>query len=250
MTEQMKPENQNLETMAVKANLSNVEREYFEKLKAELLQIFGGKTLDDIERTQDLVLARKVHKKMGQILEFLKSKEINDEEMKEKAYEELLEWARDDVEKENAEEWIERTFDLAEFPRMKVKGGVLDLSRTNVSYLPRFLEMRELNISYTLNLTRLPAGMVCDELFARKSVFATLENIYVRKVLNIGGNKKIKILPDGLVLQDLYAMDSGLETLPDDLIVHSELWVRGCADSVKQKARELQARGQIEKLAL
>ncbi|MBU1131727.1 hypothetical protein KKC32_00515, partial [Patescibacteria group bacterium] len=103
MTEKIKPDFQNLETMGVKANLSNVERKYFDKLKAELKQILGGKTLEDIERTQDLVLARKASKKMSQILEFLKSKEINDEEMKEKSYEELLEWAPDDLEKENPE---------------------------------------------------------------------------------------------------------------------------------------------------
>ncbi|MBU1132187.1 hypothetical protein KKC32_03000 [Patescibacteria group bacterium] len=76
MTEQIKQGNQNLETLAVKANLSNIEREYFEKLKAELKQLLGGKTLEDIEKTQDLVLARKVSKKMSQILEFLKTKEV------------------------------------------------------------------------------------------------------------------------------------------------------------------------------
>ncbi|MBU1132023.1 hypothetical protein KKC32_02100, partial [Patescibacteria group bacterium] len=117
MTEKIKPENQNLESLAVKANLSNVEREYFDKLKAELLQILNGRTLEDIEKTQDLVLARKSSKKMAEILEFLKSKEINDEEMKEKAYEELLEWANDDVGKENPEEWIKQTFDLGSLPR-------------------------------------------------------------------------------------------------------------------------------------
>ncbi|MBU1132557.1 hypothetical protein KKC32_04935 [Patescibacteria group bacterium] len=81
MTEQIKPESQNLESLAVKANLSNAEREYFDKLKAELKEILGGKTLDDIERTQDLVLARRVNKKMGQILSFLKSKEVETKEL-------------------------------------------------------------------------------------------------------------------------------------------------------------------------
>jgi len=76
MTEQIKAETKNLETLAMKANLSNVEREYFDKLKAELLQILGGKTLEDIEKTQDLVLARKASKKMTEILNLLKTKEV------------------------------------------------------------------------------------------------------------------------------------------------------------------------------
>ncbi|MBU1132183.1 hypothetical protein KKC32_02980 [Patescibacteria group bacterium] len=81
MTEQIKTGEQNLETMEVKANLSNVEREYFDKLKAELKQILGGKTLEDIEKTQDLVLARKASKKMAEILEFLKTKEVETERL-------------------------------------------------------------------------------------------------------------------------------------------------------------------------
>ncbi|MBU1132025.1 hypothetical protein KKC32_02110 [Patescibacteria group bacterium] len=81
MTEQIKAETKNLESMAVNANLSNVEREYFDKLKAELKQILGGKTLEDIEKTQDLVLARRVAKKMAEILEFLKTKEVETERL-------------------------------------------------------------------------------------------------------------------------------------------------------------------------
>ncbi|MBU1132186.1 hypothetical protein KKC32_02995 [Patescibacteria group bacterium] len=76
MTEQINIETENFETMAVKANLSNVEREYFDKLKAELKQILGGKTFEEIEKTQDLVLARKASKKMSEILNFLKTKEV------------------------------------------------------------------------------------------------------------------------------------------------------------------------------
>ncbi|MBU1132291.1 hypothetical protein KKC32_03550, partial [Patescibacteria group bacterium] len=61
--------------------LDNLERKYFDKLKAELKQILGGKMLEDIEKTQDLVLARKASKKMAEILEFLKTKEVETERL-------------------------------------------------------------------------------------------------------------------------------------------------------------------------
>ncbi|MBU1132548.1 hypothetical protein KKC32_04890 [Patescibacteria group bacterium] len=289
MTEKIKPENQNLETMAVKANLNKLEREYFDKLKAELLQILNGKTLEDIERTQDLVLARKASKKMAEILEFLKSKDIKDEEMKEKSYEELLEWARDDLRKENAEEWLEQIFDLDSLPRVKVKGGELNLSKTKVSYLPKNLEVESLIMVYTRNLItlpygmklkelyaayseistlagvevtkvlgivgnkiirRLPSGMKLEELYAAESELSTLEGVEVTKILQIRDNQNIKRLPSEMKLDYLYALESGLEDLPDDLIVSERLNVRGCSERVKQKARELTERGQIGKLGL
>ncbi|MBU1131761.1 hypothetical protein KKC32_00705, partial [Patescibacteria group bacterium] len=81
MPEQIKTESQNLETMAVKANLDNLEQKHFDKLKAELLQILGGKPFEDIEKTQDLVLARTVNKKMAEILNFLKTKEVKTERL-------------------------------------------------------------------------------------------------------------------------------------------------------------------------
>ena len=206
-------ETKNFESMAVKANLDNLERKYFEKLKAELMQILGGKTFEDIEKTQEIVLARRVHNKMAQILEFLKSKEINDEEMKEQAYKELLAWARDDVEKENPEEWLEQTFDLDELPRMKVRGAELDLSKTKVSYLPENLEVASLAISYTKKLTVLPKGIKLEKLYARYSEITTLEGVEVTKVIDIWGNEKIKSLPIGTKVEELNVGGSDLSTL-------------------------------------
>ncbi|MBU1132558.1 hypothetical protein KKC32_04940 [Patescibacteria group bacterium] len=218
MTEQIKSEAQNFESMAVKANLSNVEREYFEKLKAELKQILGGKTLEDIEKTQNLVLARKASGKMARILEFLKSKEINDEEMeerreKEKAYEELLVWARDDFGREDAEEWIEKTFDLDELPIVKVRRTKLDLSGTAVSYLPGKLQVDSLDISETKNLAALPDGIKLKKLDASGSELATLDGVEVTISINICFNNKIKSLPQGTSVEKLQATHSALSTL-------------------------------------
>ncbi|MBU1132547.1 DUF2262 domain-containing protein, partial [Patescibacteria group bacterium] len=154
-------------------------------------------------------------KKMSQILEFLKSKEINDEEMKEKAYEELLEWARDDLEKENPEEWIEEKFDLDELPRMKVKGAKLDLTGTAVSYLPENLEIESLIIRGTKNLKALPVGIRLKKLDAAESGLLTLEGVEVTMELDINGNKKIISLPRGTKLQTLYAAESALSNLDE-----------------------------------